>query len=256
MSLAATSLQTRPAFAGQAVEHRQARAQKAVTPVAVRAQAEEQVIARRGALGVLAAAAGVLLRPAVSEAAYGDAANVFGRQATNKTGFVPFAGEGYALLLPSRWNPSREKDFAGVELRYEDNGDAVNNLVVITQKTDKSNITDFGAPDKFLQQVQYLLGEQVFAGTTSSEGGFKPNKVSSASLLDVSQASDKNGKQYYKYELLTRTADGDEGGRHQLITAAVGAGVLYILKVQIGDKRWFKGAKKDAEGAWNSFVVA
>lgn len=48
--------------------------------------------------------------------------------------------------------------------RYEDNGDAVNNLVVITQKTDKSNITDFGAPDKFLQQVQYLLGEQVFAG--------------------------------------------------------------------------------------------
>ncbi len=44
------------------------------------------MIARRGALGVLAAAAGVLLRPAVSEAAYGDAANVFGRQATNKTG--------------------------------------------------------------------------------------------------------------------------------------------------------------------------
>ncbi len=29
-----------------------------------------------------------------------------------------------------------------------------------------------------------------------------------------------------------------------------------ILQVQIGDKRWFKGAKKDAEGAWNSFVVA
>ena len=43
-------------------------------------------------------------------------------------------------------------------------------------------------------------------------------------------------------------ADGDEGGRHQLITAAVGNGTLYILKVQIGDKRWFKGAKKDAEG--------
>ena len=28
-------------------------------------------------------------------------------------------------------------------------------------------------------------------------------------------------------------ADGDEGGRHQLITAAVGAGVLYILKVTL-----------------------
>jgi len=26
--------------------------------------------------------------------------------------------------------------------------------------------------------------------------------------------------------------------------------------VQIGDKRWFKGAKKDAEGTFNSFIVA
>lgn len=51
-------------------------------------------------------------------------------------------------------------------------------------------------------------------------------------------------------------ADGNEGGRHHLITAAVGNGNLYIMKVQIGDKRWFKGARKDAEGAWNSFTVA
>ena len=53
---------------------------------------------------------------------------------------------------------------------------------------------------------------------------------------------------YYKYEILTRTADGDEGGRHQLISAAVGNGNLYILKVQIGDKRWFKGANAGAKG--------
>lgn len=38
-------------------------------------------------------------------------------------------------------------------------------------------------------------------------------------------------------------ADGDEGGRHQLINAAVSNGNLYILKVQIGDKRWFKVRK-------------
>ena len=44
-----------------------------------------------------------------------------------------------------------------------------------------------------------------------------------------------------RYELLTRTADGNEGGRHHLLTAAVGNGNLYICKVQIGDKRWFKG---------------
>ena len=51
-------------------------------------------------------------------------------------------------------------------------------------------------------------------------------------------------------------ADGDEGGRHQLINAAVSNGNLYLLKVQIGDKRWFKGAKKDGEGTFNSFIVA
>jgi len=34
---------------------------------------------------------------------------------------VPYAGEGFALLLPSKWNPSKEKDFKGqvdTELRY------------------------------------------------------------------------------------------------------------------------------------------
>lgn len=35
------------------------------------------------------------------------------------TGFVPYAGEGYALLIPSKWNPSKEKDFPGTQLRCE-----------------------------------------------------------------------------------------------------------------------------------------
>ena len=51
-------------------------------------------------------------------------------------------------------------------------------------------------------------------------------------------------------------ADGDEGGRHQLINAQVGNGNLYILKVQIGDKRWFKGAKSFGYGILESFTVA
>lgn len=51
-------------------------------------------------------------------------------------------------------------------------------------------------------------------------------------------------------------ADGDEGGRHQLIGATVSNGKLWIIKVQVGDKRWFKGAKKEALGAFNSFTVA
>jgi hypothetical protein len=51
-------------------------------------------------------------------------------------------------------------------------------------------------------------------------------------------------------------ADGDEGGRHQLFKATVSNGKLYVLKVQVGDKRWFKGVDKDAEGMAASFVVA
>lgn len=33
-------------------------------------------------------------------------------------------------------------------------------------------------------------------------------------------------------------------------------GNLYIARFQAGDKRWFKGAKKDAFGALDSFIVA
>lgn len=143
------------------------------------------------------------------------------------TGFVPYAGEGYALLLPAKWNPSKEFDFPGVALRcslffelrmpvcrprwcraggvcagstksgdecllaccsrfqrlrmsrshacmhvthtsdvcrYEDNFDAVTNLTVITQKTDKSSITGYGSPEKFLNEFKFLLGTQVFTG--------------------------------------------------------------------------------------------
>lgn len=241
------------AFCGKTAELRSRTVQCASrAAVVVRAQAETS---RRAALGLVAGAA-LLTQVSPSEAAYGDAANVFGR-VTNKSGFIPFAGDGYALLLPSKWNPSKEKDFAGVDLRYEDNGDAVNNLVVIVQKSDKKSIEDYGSPDEFLKSVSFLFGAQTFAGETVSEGGFAPNRVSAASLLDLQTATDKKGKPYYKYEFLVRTADGDEGGRHQLISAAVGSdGNLYLLKVQIGDKRWFKGAKKEATGTWDSFTVA
>jgi hypothetical protein len=139
---------------------------------------------------------------------------------------------------------------------YEDNGDAVNNIVILTQPTSKSSIDDFGTPDKFLESIAFVFGRQSFAGETMSEGGFAPNRVAAASLLDISEATDKKGKKYYRFNVLNRTADGDEGGRHQLISASVSGGKLWICKVQIGDKRWIKGANKDAQGAIDSFVVA
>jgi len=94
----------------------------------------------------------VVLKTHSAKATYGDSANVFGK-ITNKSGFVAFAGDGFSLLLPSKWNPSKEKDFPSVALRYEDNFDAVNNLVVIKEKTDKNRIDDFGTPEQFLNSV-------------------------------------------------------------------------------------------------------
>ncbi|KAG2430628.1 hypothetical protein HXX76_010146 [Chlamydomonas incerta] len=220
--------------------------------VVVRASGSD--VSRRSALAGFAGAA-ALVASSPANASYGDSANVFGK-VTNKSGFVPYAGDGFALLLPSKWNPSKETDFPGVILRYEDNFDAVNNLVVIAQPTDKKAITDFGSQDKFLESVSYLLGKQAYSGETQSEGGFAPNRVSAASLLDVSTTTDKKGKTYYKYEILVRSADGDEGGRHQLIGATVGSdNKLYIIKIQVGDKRWFKGVDKEAKGTFNSFTV-
>merc|ERR1719393_412773 len=190
-----------------------------------------------------------------SSAAYGDTANVFGR-ITNKSGFVSYAGEGFSILLPSKWNPSKEKDFPNIALRYEDNFDAVNNLVVIEEKTGKGRIEDFGSPEQFLNAFSFLLGQQSYAGKTISEGGFAPDRVSAASVLDLESTTDKKGRTFYRYNILSRTADGDEGGRHQLISATVSGSTLYILKIQVGDKRWFKGVNKDAEGTLNSFIVA
>jgi len=80
--------------------------------------------------------------------------------------------------------------------------------------------------------------------------------VSAASILDISSTTDKKGREYYTYELLTRTADGNEGGRHQLIKATVADGKLWVLLVRCGDKRWFKGVKKEAVGIFDSFIVA
>ncbi|CAL5221090.1 g3219 [Coccomyxa viridis] len=232
-------------------------AERVARSVLIRAQAEPQAqVARRTALSLLSGAAFLLSRAGESEAAFGDAARVFGSKPTNTTGFYGYGGEGFSLLLPSQWNPSKEREEPGVVLRYEDNGDSLNNVVVVARKSDKNSIEGYGSPDDFLNKISPLLGEQVFSGATRSEGGFAANKVQSASLLDASVAKDKNGKSYYKYELLTRTADGNEGGRHQLLTATVGNGNLYICKVQIGDKRWFKGAEKFGKGTINSFVVA
>jgi hypothetical protein len=201
------------------------------------------------------AMAGASMKDRAAHAAYGDGANIFG-QITNPSGFGAYAGDGFSLLIPSKWNPSKERDFPGTVLRYEDNQDIVNQLTVIKEKTSKNTVADYGTPEQWLNSYSFLLGQQSYNGKSISEGGFAPDRVSAASVLDLGSDTDKKGRTVYKYNILSRTADGNEGGRHQLISATVSSGTLYILKLQVGDKRWFKGAKKEAEGTFNSFNIA
>ncbi|KAA0062936.1 hypothetical protein IC582_016785 [Cucumis melo] len=219
------------------------------------AQEEEGgVVSRRLALTVLIGAAALGSKVSPADAAYGEAANVFGKPKTN-TDYLPYNGDGFKLSIPSKWNPSKEREFPGQVLRYEDNFDSNSNLSVIINPTDKKTIKDFGSPEDFLSKVDYLLGKQAYFGKTASEGGFDPDAVATANILEATE-SNVNGKDYYFISVLTRTADGDEGGKHQLITATVSDGKLYICKAQAGDKRWFKGARKFVEGAASSFSVA
>lgn len=222
-------------------------------------QANEDVevspaVSRRLALSVLIGAAAVGSRVAPADAAYGEAANVFGKPKTN-TEFIPISRDDFKLAVPSKWNPSREREFPGQVLRYEDNSDSNSNVNVMITPTTKKSIADYGSPEEFLAQVDYLLGKQAYSGKTDSEGGFDSGSVATANILESSKQV-INGKEYYSVSVLTRTADGDEGGKHQLITATVSDGKLYICKAQAGDKRWFKGAKKYVEGTSSSFSVA
>merc|ERR1711977_472112 len=117
----------------------------------------------------------------------GFSANVFG-SITNDSGFVPFSGDGFSLLLPSKWNPSKEQDFP---------------ILVLKEQTEKARIDDYGTPEAFLNSVSFLLGQQTFAGQTISEGGFSPNRVSSASVLDQDSSTDSKGRKKYNYSLLS-----------------------------------------------------
>lgn len=79
--------------------------------------------------------------------------------------------------------------------------------------------------------------------------------MATANILG-SSASKFGGKDYYLLSILARTANGDEGGKHQLTTATIDKGKLYICKAQAGDKSWFKGARRFMESTAGSFSHA
>lgn len=96
----------------------------------------------------------------------------------------------------------------------------------------------------------------VYMPLRALQGGFAKNATITAALLDEPEVKTVDGTAYLNLNVLVRAADGNEGGRHQLFSVFVNKGKLYIAKVQAGDKRWFKGLKKFAEGAASSFAIA
>nr|AFK45562.1 unknown [Lotus japonicus] len=143
---------------------------------------DASIVSRRLALTVLIGAAAVGSKVSRADAAYGESANVFGKPKTN-TDFLPYNGDGFKLSVPSKWNPSKEVEYTGQVLRYEDNFDSTSNVVVTVTPTDKKSITDYGSPEEFLSKVDYLLGKQAFFGETQAEGGFDPNAVATANIF-------------------------------------------------------------------------
>lgn len=203
---------------------------------------------RREALMAGVAAASMTAAPAF--AAYGEGANVFGK-AKDVEQIFTVNGDGWTVEIPSKYNASKEREFDGMVARWEDNFDAVNNSFVLVR-----NGGSLGSLDEVRNTiVTPLLGKQAYEGESISEGGFAPGRYSSAAILDQKEVT-KNGKTYYFYELLTRTADGNEGGRHQLFSVTASNGKLYVFKSQAGDKRWFKGLEKQLRASQASFVVA
>lgn len=208
---------------------------------------------RREALMAGVAAAGMAASPAF--AAYGEGANVFGK-AKDVEQFTSISGAGWTATIPSKYNNSREVETPGQVGRWEDNFDAVNYAFVAVREVGKNSVTELGNIDAVRDQViQPLLGKQAYEGPSLSEGGFAPGRYSAAAVLDQREFQ-KDGKTYYFYELLTRTADGNEGGRHQLFSVTASNGKLYIFKTQAGDKRWFKGLERPLRASLESFTVA
>jgi photosystem II oxygen-evolving enhancer protein 2 len=116
--------------------------------------------------------------------------SIFPRPAVHRlcAGFIPYTGEGFAVLLPSKYNPSKEKEFKGTVLRYEDNGDTVNNVSVMKIPTSKSSIEQYGSQDEFLKQLneQGLFGKQAYTGIVPFEFRFLPKRIDVHALVALS----------------------------------------------------------------------
>ena len=83
-------------------------------------------------------------------------ANIFAAPKKD-SGFVTVSGDGFTLNIPAKWNPSKEQEFPGTVLRYEDNFDANSNLAVLIIPAEKDSIKAYGSPEQFLESVSVRI---------------------------------------------------------------------------------------------------
>lgn len=198
-------------------------------------------MSRRGALAGAVGAAALALKAAPAEAAYGQAANVFkASQEKRSTDYSAYITDGYVVQIPQRgYNPSPEgylSEWPGIDIRWED-----------FNATDYANVTVTEYKGGELPSVQNLsdlgmLGEASWDGEGEyATVDFITPGSTAISAVNVLDAFDKkiDGTSYKVYELLSRTVDGSQGGRHHLIsTAKAKDGKVYVCKYTCGDKHW------------------
>ncbi|RZS00823.1 hypothetical protein BHM03_00030596, partial [Ensete ventricosum] len=76
-------------------------------------------------------------------------ANVLGKPKTDAD-FLPYGGDGFKLLIPSKWDASKEVR------RFEDNLESNSNVNVVITPASKKSVSDSGSPDDFLSQVNQI----------------------------------------------------------------------------------------------------
>merc|ERR1712176_328346 len=109
-------------------------------------------------------------------------------------------------------------------------------------------------------RLQYLFGKDAWkCGDSNScndryleEQGFTSGS-SVGHIMRVDKES-KNGVTYNIYDVLTRYADGSQGGRWHMISAASKGGKTYVAHFVAGEKHWTKN-KAIAEKVRSSLNV-
>lgn len=171
--------------------------------------------------------------------------------------FVPVVEPGeYAAQIPAQYASTPERDLPGTVAKFTRGyGESVS-IIQLAGKGKKS-VGEYGSLDAFVgSQVEKALGEQVVkvTGNTKVGDNFSDSR---AFVLGAEEFTDAEGTLYYRYEILTQTADGDEGGKRNYISAAVSptSGKLYALVFQQSEKKWFKEFGKTAKATWEAFRV-